>query len=205
MEPSHNGTAEAAGESVDLSRATANASASLGSDGFTAGGSGPKAPKTGRKPRRKTVSEIHSPDIAPEILVPPERSTMPKETVEAAIRSLTRIIDESVQRAIGGAASRIHNDPAFIRDHKEKVAVTSDEETQFAKLGTEVCEQYGLLGKHAALMFLMVFAIGYITRIGLTTLSLNKLAETKKKLGMSTEEGKNELSTQESENPNRRG
>jgi len=198
MEPNIDNGAEQPTIPIDLSRATEKAPIERGDSGPTKQGSG-KSRKTGRRKQSETKDNGEDyGERAPDIIQAPERSPMSKETVESAIASLVNIIDESVQRAIRGSAADINNEPQFIKTYVDKVSVTTDEKEQFKRLGAEICEQYGLLGKHAVLMFFAVFALGYITRIALTKISLNNLATEKKKLGINEADSpkqKNELST----------
>jgi hypothetical protein len=184
MEPSIENGSGQLNAPVDLSRASENAPIERGETGPTKP-SGSKSRKTNRrKPIEKENDGYDNVERSPDIIPAAERSPMSKETVESAIASLVNIIDESVQRAIRGSAADIKNEPEFVKTYVDKVSVTSDEKEQFKKLGAEICEQYGLLGKHAVLMFFAVFAIGYITRITLTKMSLNNLMAEKKKLGI---------------------
>lgn len=107
---------------------------------------------------------------------------MPRETVERAIKSLVGIIDTTVKSAVRGEAFRINPDETFADEYRDKVAVSEDERNEFSKLGADVCEQYGLLGNHAALMFLAVFVLGYVGRVTLTMVNLRKLHADKLKI-----------------------
>ena len=151
------------------------------------GESDTSAGKIKRKPNKKPVSakiDSKSNGIGNENIIPPEETkvSVSRETVERAIKSLIGIIDDSVQRAVGGRARDITGDEALVEVYREKVAVKPDEKEQISTLSADVCEQYGLLGQHAALVFLFVFITTYVSRVGLTIRNLNKMAEDKEKI-----------------------
>lgn len=112
----------------------------------------------------------------------PEPPKIPRETVERALASLVTIVDASVQRAIRAEAFAITTSETDADDYREQVAVKTEEKEEFAKLGTDVLEQYGLLGKHSALVFLSIFVLGYITRVSIVTFNLRKLRQEKRKI-----------------------
>lgn len=145
---------------------------------------GSKGGKRTRKNSAKTKNNgLSDEPVNPGIVEPPEQKvSVSRETVERAIKSLIAIIDDSVQRAVGGRAKDITGDEDLAESYREKVSVKTDEREQISTLSADVCEQYGLLGQHAALLFLVVFITTYASRVALTIRNLNKLAEDKERI-----------------------
>jgi hypothetical protein len=172
------------GPSIDVIGASQRAIDTFGKGTGESDTVGSKSRKRNSKKSNAAKSNgVPNEPIGAGIIEPEEtKVSVSRETVERAIKSLISIIDDSVQRAVGGRAKDISGDETLADVYREKVAVKPDEREQISTLSADVCEQYGLLGQHAALLFLFVFVTTYISRVGLTIRNLNKLAADKEKI-----------------------